>query len=209
MRIQDPLSRLRLLYPTVTWLEPESKTIRRLQLGYKVALAFLVLLLPFPIGLLVRLVEFENLTSVKLIQIGTASLLLLTVLANIWLDFRELNNRIGSDGEFVYFADFRGKVWYGRPQDTVPGYFRMAGGPVLVLIRDKYHRPLYRTEDLQFFLSAASHVGRADFLGMKRLRYLQQHGYPMIAIRVALYLTPILLGVTVLVTLLSQRFSGL
>ncbi len=103
---------------------------------------------------------------------------------NLWINYKELKNRIGTDGDNVYFADYRGAVWSGRPQDIIYSARWMAGGGVLIPIRDKYLNPLYKDKELKIFLVEGKKVKEYSF---ELFAYLQKNGYHLIVARLFLF----------------------
>lgn len=205
---QDLITRLRLLYPNVRWLEPDNNIIRRLEIGYRLVILLFSLALSIPILVLVLRGELLRLSGLEFFALIIAYLWFLSLLANFWADHKELKNRIGTDGECVYFADYRGKVWSDKPEDILCDYFRLAGGHVLVLIRDKYRQSLYRNEDLEIFLFKASHMKRFTIFGyLTHLKYLRRNGYPLIAIRFAILIASVLFIVFGTITVFSEVFA--
>lgn len=193
MNGQDLTVRLKINYPNVKWFEPNETIIRRLSLGYSIVIFIFIsiLLSPFIVFIL-----NENTLSESIFRLKTAEFLLvinfylwiIVFVVNLWINYKELKNRIGTDGDSVYFADYRGTVWSGRPQDIIFNSRYLAGGGVLVLIRDKYLRPLYNEEDLKTFLSKGIKIKEYSF---ELFSYLSKNGYPTIKARLFLFVPAI------------------
>ncbi len=154
-------------HPTVRWFEPNREYAQRLALRLRrrslfalVWMAFVLLSLsPLLVEALPREFRPDAFHILGLATGVNALLFLLTTLAERWITALELQNRIGTDGERVYLADFRGTVWSGRPQDLVQHGGWLAGGWVPVLVDPRPYKgryepyvPLYGEEEMRTFL---------------------------------------------------------
>lgn len=185
MHESQVLRRMRHLYPRVQWLEPHNKkSIRMIQIGLGLSMVLSVLFMSIMAVIPLMLEQILQMRE-TLVILASLFLFMVSVCGSIWVAYKELDNRIGTDGERVYFVDFKGKVWAGAPGDVFVGCKQLAGGPVPVLIRDIDRRFLYREEELVSLLGQAVKRGcpggliRMLSADRRRRRYLVRNGYPI------------------------------
>ncbi|GEM_PF-3762163 len=193
MNEQDLIFRLKIIYPKVKWFEPDEKIIRRLSIGYRIVIFIFTSFLFF--SAIIFFLKgnwlsdsFFRVKMVEILLIINFYLWITLFVINLWISYKELKNRIGTDGDLVYFSDYRGTVWTGKPKDTIFTPRWLAGGGILVPIRDKYLRPIYKNEDLEIFLSKGRNTKEYSF---ELFSYLLKNSYPMITARLILFLPAI------------------
>lgn len=193
MNRQDLIGRLKIFYPKVKWFEPEEKIIRRLSRGYRIVIFIFISVLLSPIIIFifnepVLSDGFLKMRMEEFLLVINFYLWIAVFVINLWISYKELKNRIGTDGDLVYFVDYRGTVWSGKPHDIIFNSRYLAGGGILVPLRDKYLKPLYNDKSLEIFLSKGKKAKEYSF---ELFRYLLKNGYPMISLRLFLFLPAI------------------
>ncbi len=72
--------------------------------------------------------------------------------------YKKIENRIGTDGDYVYLKDYEGRMWMGKASELTLAGGRVYAGGIEVVVKDKYGKLLYEDEELKKILKEAQEV---------------------------------------------------
>ncbi len=146
-------------FSKILWIEPDRVKIKRLKRGYRIGVTFLMfLVIGYPL-----LIHYVGAFGRNFVSALVPYPLWCLLTLSMWRGYKTLDNRLATDGQRVYLADYKGKVWAGDPSELVYTGRILAHGDIRIMLRDKYLRPIYKECDVEDIVSRSNKISQFQY----------------------------------------------